>query len=408
MAIKAGQFIHDANGFVIDRIQSGGVSNLNIPEEKIYELGNYNTVATVRDIPDLSFELESFDMSCEFEALVHGVDAAAIPANHEFTFATTYPTDIISPFKAGNGAFNIVTGIAVPYLTLENVTYRFGVRQNAAQTFTLRGDSIYYLPGSPYYQEFTLVNNTLTYNLTNTALAYAEAGNTLYVLSACVKNVSTGLYKRLFFDTTASDGYTNTTTSISTITDWFDLGYTKLHVVYGSATAATYNASIHPSASVKPAAVRSKDIDLYITSNGATPTLERWRGVQSFEISRRVNLENDEEFGNTHYVSQDYDVPEVTGSVVLKSADATDLWDKIATIANVASNVVVGAHSAVGLQVRLVVNHPDTGVALKSFQLDDARFTLPAVQGRIQTKLETTFNFTSDSGALSVFNGTAS
>jgi hypothetical protein len=65
VAIKAGQIIHDAQGFVVDRIQTGGVSNLNIPEEKIYELGNFFTVATIRDIPDLSFDLESLDVSTE-------------------------------------------------------------------------------------------------------------------------------------------------------------------------------------------------------------------------------------------------------------------------------------------------------------------------------------------------------
>ena len=31
MAIKAGQILHDVNGFVIDRIQSAGVGNVNIP-----------------------------------------------------------------------------------------------------------------------------------------------------------------------------------------------------------------------------------------------------------------------------------------------------------------------------------------------------------------------------------------
>mgnify|MGYP001591248899 CR=1 FL=1 len=74
MAIKAGQILHDANGTVIDRIQSGGVSNLNIPEEKIYELGNYQSVATIRDTPDLSFDMESLDVSMEAECLLTGED----------------------------------------------------------------------------------------------------------------------------------------------------------------------------------------------------------------------------------------------------------------------------------------------------------------------------------------------
>lgn len=401
MAIKAGQILHDANGFVIDRIQSGGVSNLNIPLERIYELGNYQTVATIRDIPDLSFELESYDVSTEVEALLLGKDPTTVADGTKLDFASAMPLDILSPFKAGNGAFNVVKGIALPYLTLENVTYRFGVRQNSTQSFSLRGDSIYYIPGTPKFQEFTLVDNTLTYTLSSTAIAHVEAGDTLYVLGACVKNPTTGAYKRLFFGT----DFTNTATSITTLVDHFDAGYTKLHVVYGTATAGTYNQAVHQGSSVKPAAVRGKDIDVYISDGGATPTLVRWSGVQSFEVNRRVNLEADEEFGNYHYVAQDYDTAEVTGSITLKPSDADDLWAKIAQVADVATNVVAGAHTSQPLEMELRVSDPDTGARLKTLYIPDARFTVPAVTGRVQQKLTVNFDFESDGGTLEVYKG---
>src|SRR4051812_22822974 len=116
MAIRAGQFVHDAQGFVLDRVQTGGVSNLNIPKTTIYELGDYNTVSNVFDIPDLSFDIDSLDVSCDVEALIHGVKPNAVTNNQAFTFNTTYPLDIISPFRAGNGTFNITNGIVVPNL----------------------------------------------------------------------------------------------------------------------------------------------------------------------------------------------------------------------------------------------------------------------------------------------------
>ena len=402
MAIKSGQIIHDVHGFVIDRIQTGGVSNLNIPQEKIYELGNYQTVATVRDIPDLSFDMESFDVSCEVEALIHGVNPSSVTSGQEFAFSTTYPIDVISPFKAGNGVFTVVKGIAVPYLNLEQVTYRFGVGQNATQQFTLRGDGVYYIPGSPYSQTFTLVNNTLTYNFTNTALPYEEAGNTLYALGACVKNTS-GAYKRLFFGT-GTNGYSNTSAGITLNTDWFDSGYTTLHVVYGSATVATYSQAVHPSTSVKPAAVRAKDTLVYVGDGTSTSTLELWSGVQSFEVTRRVNLDNDEEFGNSHYVSSDYDTADVTGSITVKAADATALWDLIHQVSGTTTSEIAGPIEAPSLEVMLQVRDPDTGDILKTWDIPDAKFTLPGAQGRVQQKLEVTFPFTSDAGLLSVYN----
>lgn len=406
MAIKAGQILHDVQGFVIDRIQTGGVSNLNIPLEKIYELGNYQTVATVRDIPDLSFDLEATDVSTEIEALIHGSTAPnSATDGTEYDFSSTYPIDVISPFKAGNGAFNVVKGIVIPYLTLDSVTYRFGVKANATESFTLRGDAVYYVPGSPYYQSFNLVNNTLTYTLAHTALAYTESGSTLYVLGACVKNVSTGAYKRLSFGSDHATGYTNTSTTITTVTDWFDSAYTTLHVVYGSATAASYLQTVHATTAVKPAAIRAKDVRVYVGDGTSSSALTRWSGVQQVEITRKVNLDNDEELGNSHYVSTDYDTADVNGSITVKSADATDLWALIAQVAGVSTSVIAGPIDAPSLELQVQVLDPDTGSVLKTWDIPDAQFTLPGTQGRVQQKLEVQFPFTSDSGSLSVFKG---
>lgn len=399
MAIKAGQILHDAKGFVIDRIQTGGVSSLNIPEERVYELGNYETVATVRDTPDLSFDLESFDVSTEMEALILNKVPSAVADGDELDLTQAVPMDVISPFKSAFGAYDIVRGIALPYLTLESATYRFGVRQNSTQAFTMRGDSVFYIPGTPYYQEFTAAG-TGPYTLTNTAVVYTESGDSLYALGVCLKNSTTNAYKRLFF---GSD-YTNTSTTV-TLAASPDAAYNRVCVVYGSATAATYAQSVHQGTSVKPAAVRGKDIDVYVSDGAATPTFTRWADVQSFEVNYRVNLDNDEEFGNPRFVAQDYDTAEVGGNITIKARTPQDLFARIREVANVPSNEVVGPGTSIALGVELRVNHPDTGTRLKTLYVPDARFTIPAVQGQVQQKLTTQFNFTSDSGSLSVFKG---
>jgi hypothetical protein len=70
LAIKGGDLIHTGNLVLIDRAQTAGPGQLNQNSEKIYELGNYYSLATVYDTPDLTFNLESFDVSAEFEALL--------------------------------------------------------------------------------------------------------------------------------------------------------------------------------------------------------------------------------------------------------------------------------------------------------------------------------------------------
>ena len=399
MAIKSGQILHDANGFVFDRIQSAGVGNVNIPEEKIYELGNYQTVATVRDIPDLSFDMESFDVSTEVEAVLTGVDPGTVTSGQEFDFADVKPLDVLSPFKAGAGDFTIVKGIAIPYLNLENATYRFGVGQNSTQSFTLRGDSIYYIPGTPMYEEFTNTGAN-TYNFAQTALLYQESTDDFYALSVCLKEAGTNLYKRLFI----GQDYTNTSTGFTLLEDLSGT-YDTIHVVYGTATAGTYLQTVHEDTSVKPAAVRGKDIDLYLSDMAATPALERWTGVQSVEITRSVNLDNDQELGNSKFVASDYDTADVTGSIVVKSTDAADLWAKIQQVADVPSNEIVGPFTSVSVPLEVRISDPDGAGVLKTLYVEDARFTVPGIQGQVQQKLEVTFNFTSDGGNLKVYNG---
>lgn len=401
MAIKSGQIIHDVQGFVVDRIQTGGVGNLNIPEEKVYELGNYETIATVRDVPDLSFDMESLDVSAEIEALLLHEDPTAIADGDEFDFINAKPIDVVSPFKAGAGLFNIVRGVIVPYLTLENVTYRFGTRQNATQQFTLRGDSVYYVQGTPYADQFTGDGATATFNFSQTAVPYVEGSDTIHALSVCVV-FADGTYRRLFY----GDDYTDTTTGF-TLTDPAEdapVGST-IHVVYGSTTAANYPQTVHQGVSVKPAAVRGKDIDVYIGTPGATPVFSRWTGVQSFEVSRRVNLDNDEEFGNAHYVAQDYDTAEVSGNIVVRPRDPADLWDKIYQVADVPDTEIVGPLTSVSLPIELRVNDPDTGTRVKTIYIPTARFTIPGIQGRVQQKTEVTFNFNDDTGRMLVYSG---
>jgi hypothetical protein len=399
MAIKAGQILHDVHGFVIDRIQTAGAGSVNIPEEKVYELGNFQTVATVRDIPDLSFDLESFDVSCEIEAILTNEDPTAIIAGQEFVFADHVPVDINSPFKAGTNEYNVVKGLSLPYLTLEKATYRYGLRQNATQSFTLRGDSIFYVPGTPYYQEYTNVG-TGAYSFTNTAIEYVESGDSNYALCVTAVDSTTKAYKRLFLGT----HYTNTSAGFTMLVD-LSATYDTLRAVYGSATAATYSQAVHQGVSVKPAAVRGKDIDVYVGTSGATPVFSRWSSVQSAEVNWSVSLENDEEFGNKHYVSSDYDVADVTGTIGLKPSDPAELWERIAEIADVATNKIIGPYTSTTLPVEIRISDPDSGSVLKTLYVPDARFKVPGIQGRVQTKTEVSLEFTSDGGNLSVFNG---
>jgi len=408
MAVKAGQIIHVGNGTVlIDRIQTGGPGQLNIPTEKIYELGNYKSVATVRDVPDLQFQLNSLDVSTEIEMLMCGV--TSIDPVDGLDLATCVPIDIASQFKAGLGAtapFAVTDSVAVPYLYMESVSYRFGLRDNASQQISLRGDTIFYNAGPCYVQE-AAGSGAAGQTIVTAHPAYqAAVDDDRRVLSVSVSGT------RLTFgvDYTESYGAVTSGAAVTTITltDTYAADKT-IRIIYASPDALSYPQSVHPDTTVKPAAVKGRDIEIYV--GGYDPTdipgslPNKLRSVQSVNVDWRVTLDKDEEFGNHFSVAQDFEVPTVNGTVNIKPRSGDELLSIVRKITGVTdATQSVGPDTAVPLVLDVVIKDPDTGDVVKRIHVPDARFTVPGFTGQVQQKLTVDLPFESDEGTLLVYD----
>lgn len=407
MAIKAGQILHVGNdSVVIDRIQTAGPGNLNIPTEKIYELGNYKSVATIRDVPDLTFTMESLDTTWELENLLLD-NPTYVPADG-FDLSLARPVELASQFKAGKTAadpFAVVDSVGLPFLVVESVGYRFGLRDNARQTVTLRGDSIFYSPGSTYVDEF-VGSGAAGQAVVTTQPAYStDDGGTRRVLS-----VTQGT-KRLFngIDYTETYGVVTAGAAITTLT--FDAAIPatdKIRVMYASPSVRTYPQSVHPDVLVKPGAVRGKDIEIYLggydPANISGSQANRLGRVQGVSADYRVTLEKDEEFGNYYALANDFETPVVTGSIDLKPADVAEMFALIRKLAGVTDPLkVVGASQADPLALDIVIKNGEDQSVLKRLHVPDARFTTPGFTGRANTRFTNTINFESDEGTLKVF-----
>lgn len=406
MSIKAGDLLHVGNQVLIDRAQTAGPGTLNVPTTKIYELGNYLSVATVRDNPDLTFTMESLDASAALEALLTGRTFSADAAGHTYDLSTMTTMDVASMFKPGrtaSNAFDVVGSVAAPFLTVESIAYAFGLTEGSRQTVTLRGDSIYYAKGMAYVQEAAgtgAANQTLA--LTHTALPYngdTVAATTRYALSVSLIKSQTRLVIGTDYQETATGagaGKSVTVTLLKAIPT-----SETVRVTYQSDVANSYpQASHEPASGDRPAALRGRDIEVRV---GGYSITDRWSAVQSVTADWRVQLTKDEELGSATAVSQDYDVPSVTGTVVIKPRNVQELLNRVHQIAGVSSDTeVVGAQQVVPLPLEIVLHSPADGHILKTLSIPDARFTLPGFSGRVQTKLEVTFNWESDAGILLV------
>lgn len=406
MAIKGGDLIHVGNTVLIDRIQTGGPGQVNIPTEKIYELGNYQSVSSVLDTPDLSFTLESLDASAEIESMLLGTTFSGDAAGTEYDIGSCLPMDVIGQFKAGRTAtspFDVIGSVALPYLYLESLSYRFGIRDNASQSATLRGDSIFWNPGSSFVQT-AVGTNTASQAIVLTNDAYPYNGDDAGVRYALSVELKSGRRLRFGVDYTETPTGAGPAKAVTvTIIDAVP-ATDSIRIVYCSDTVANYPQNSHAvDSATRPAAIRGRNIDVYV---GGVLLADMWTNVQSASVEWRVQLDRDEEFGNSQIVNQDFDVPTVNGSIEVKPQDPSEIMAKVQQITGAATlTEAIGALQRVPQSVDIVLKSPTDGSVLKTLYVPDAKFTVPGYSGRVQQKLMLNFNFESDSGTLMVYKG---
>jgi hypothetical protein len=388
---------------LLDRVQTGGPGQINIGEERIYEVGNLLSVGKTTDTPDLTFNLETFDPTSETEAIITHVDTTSFTPGQEFDLNDAQPFDIISPWQGDGSSTSSVGGAVIPYLNLENATYRAGVRQSVQKTFTLRSDALYVAGLTPYWQEFAAAG-VGPYVFTNTAVETTETGDTIFALCVTLYHTD-GTYERLFFGanadyTNTSGGFTLTATGAAKL----QVG-TTLEAVYFSSTPRTLLQADHPDTTEKPAAVRHQTVDVYISDGGATPILIRQGGLQNFEANRRVTLDRDEELGSAHAVAISYDIPDVSGTMTMRPATVAYMIARLEQLSGVDTGKVINAVTRTPLEMEIQISHPDTGDRIQTWYTPDAKFTLPGIQPRANTKLELQIPWSSESGTWLVYEG---
>lgn len=479
--VKGGSIVTIGNGVtVLDRIQNAGPNNLNIPVEKINELGDYQSVATIRDTPDLTFSYNSWDVSLETEALLtqqyagRTVTDGAITASaavlssataaftsadvgrmviiagagltngggdlvstiitytdashvtiadnavntvtgantrittNGFDLSVSQPLNLASEFKAGKDAplpFNVVAGVALPFLYLDNLSYDFGLKSNSAQAGQLRGDTIFYCPGPVYTESFATTGASGQVIVTAHPAYQAAQGDQRRVLAVVVGNV------RLAFgaDYTESYGTVTAGAAVTTITITAAQASTAtIRIMYSSPDAMTLPQTIHDGVSVKPAAVRGRDIEVYLGGYNPNDRVGSRQylagGTQHVKLDWKVTLERDEELGNYYATAQDFEVPTVSGTLDFKPRDPATLLARLRQAAGLTdATKVIGTATAVPIPVHIVIKNPATGQPIKRFYVPDARFTIPGYDGKVLTKTMWNLPIESDSGTLLIY-----
>jgi hypothetical protein len=411
MSVHAGTILTVGGNNVIDRIQSAGLGDVNIPVDTIREVGNYQVVDKIPGDADFTFTMESLDVSTDLMAFLTGKigaqDAAtppgaADPAGTEYKWLDVSYVNLTSPWKdATTGSTGtIAAGHLIPAYFPTRISYRFGVTDNATTTVELAGGSFYYAGAAPVEETATGDGTDTAYTTSEGTVAHRKggAGGTTFrnVFGILVGGVTQ--IEGVDYQVTGGDG------SPATITFAKAPAAGKLvRFTYFSVVPKAFPQTVHASAVVKPGAVRGRNIVVYVGDGAAR---QRLASVQSFELEATVDGELEREMGNDEPTGRTINGTDCTGTVTARSKDASAFLGLLSKVTGVPADEVIGYINLNPIPLEVQIENPkNPGQILKTLRVDDAIFQIPGTPARVNTPTDFALRFSSQNGTYSEFKG---
>jgi hypothetical protein len=314
MSVRAGEILHVAGNNVIDRIQSAGLGNVQVPIERILEVGNRETVDKVPGEPDFTFSMESLDVSVELLAFLSGQVSGSGSASVAETLADGTSFDwldvagravnITSPWKdpATGSAGVVEAGHLIPGYYVTRLAYRYGVTDNASQSVDLSGGAFFYGEFAPTEAFFTGDGATDAFVTPNNAVGYRKGGADGSTFKSVFGVIVDGTLQTEDVDYVVTPGTVGAGARTVTFTVAPANG-ADVRVCYFTNAAKAFPQSVHASTLVKPGAVRGRNIRIVVEG-------DRIGGVQSFELDATCTGTLEREMGTEDVVG--YSLTETT------------------------------------------------------------------------------------------------
>lgn len=411
MSVHAGNIIHVAGNNVIDRIQSAGLGDVRVPQETIREVGNRQVVDKVPGEPDFTFSLESLDVSTDLMAWLTGAAAggsgsaaapgASDPDGTQYDWLDCKFVNIPSPWKDPNsGASGTVeAGHLIPGYYPTRLRYRFGATDNATQEVELAGGEFFYAEFAPVEQEFTGNGVTTAFVSADAVKRYRRGGVAgtafKYVFGVIVDGVLQT--EGVDYNVAVDGGNIATVTFVQA-----PANAKRVKFCYFTAAAKAYPQTVHASTITKPAAVRGRNIKVYLGSGG---TRSRLGGAQTFELEATVEGEVERELGTEEIVGRSNTGTDCNGEVVIRAKDRDAFFDVLEKVTGVARSEVYGWFNQNSIPLTVQIESPKTGQVLKTLKVDDATFQPPGTPARVNSPTDFSIRWESKSGTFQEVKG---
>jgi hypothetical protein len=414
MSVHAGTILHIGANNVIDRIQSAGLGDVRVPTEAIREVGNDKIVDKIPGDPDFTFTLETLDVSTEIEAWLTGkrgtgpgsaqAPGAADADGTAYKWSDCGFVNITSPWKdPKTGSAGVVTaGHIIPGFYATRIRYRFGVSDQATEEVELSGGAFYYADGAPVEDQFTGDGATVAFASTRAAMAYRRGGAGGANFRKAFGVIVDGTLMSEGVDYTQGPDNVGTNVVTVTFTTAPAVG-AKISFAYFTSNAEAFPDTRHASTVVKPAAVRGRNICVFLGSGGNRVKVG---GVQSFELEATLDSAVEREFCNDEIVGVTINGRDCTGTLVVRAKNADAFRDLLAKVTGVAATEVMGWLNTNQIPIEVqILNPKNTSQVLKTLYVDDAIFQPPGTPARVNTPTDFSFSWESATGDYTVYKG---
>lgn len=440
MSIPAGHIITVGGLNVIDRLQDSGLQNPKVPTEVVREVGNDLVVGKITTEADFNFGMTSWNVNCDLMGLLTGKKGGAEASegpSAEDAAGTAYKwencqfVNLTCPWARDTGSEggDITSGVIIPAYYPTALSYKFGVTANAETTATLNGGSFYQadtkfptaIGAYPIEAWAAGTGEALTLETGEEAMVYRIGGfggaSVRHVFGVLVD----GVIQQEGVDYVEEGGLTlaeaaakeekgeNSKKKVKI--KFINLPKAGAVVRYCYFSAKPLHAipqAAHASTVVTPAAVRGRDIELFVA-----PTVEllaeapvRLRGVQTFELNATTTGTIQREMGFDEPIGYNVTGTDASGTITLDPKEEAALYAALETMTGIKRQEVFGYLNEHAIAMKAVIRNPlNPAEIIKSLHVGDAKFQAPGTAAKVNTTLSLSIAYESELGTFTEVKG---
>lgn len=414
MSIRAGSIVTVAGRNVVDRLQSAGLGN-QVPIETIREIGNDLVVDKVPGDPDFTFSMQSWDVTTDLMAFLHGKignQAANQPPGYGDADGTEYKWEdcefinLTSPWKRNVGAVggNIAAGLIIPGYYPTSLHYTFGATDNAVQELELAGGSYFYAKTPPVEETGVGDGTEDTFTTSESARALrlgGPAGTTFQRIFGVLVNGQLQVRNVDYVETTAAVGAAPGVASVVFTTP--PAVAARIRFTYFTETAKAYPQAVNADATIKPGAVRGRNIIVRLDPDDVDVRLP---GIQTFDFTATIDGSPERELGNAEVVGRSVNGTDVTGTVTIRPKDIDAFFHALNLVTGRDEDEVFDFFNQESVPVQIDIQNPkNVGQIIKSIYMADGQFQPPGTPARVNAPTDFAMTFNSVNGTFSEFKG---